>query len=490
MCKKYNRLLLAAALKALMLLLFFLLNNSSFAQKKYPKFYDEIDRKLLIDSTAKIFISSIMVTGNKRTKNYIIQREMRIKAGDSILASALFEKLKRSQELIYNTSLFTEVILEPEFISPTDMNIKVSVKEKWYIYPSPQFQLVDRNFNEWINTYHADLNRVIYGAKFAHYNLSGRRDQLRIYLLTGYARNFSFSYSAPYSNRKLTEGFSAGAGYTQNREVSYKTNAKNFLLRFSNDAFVRKTFAVSGSYIFRKGFYRRHIFSLGYINSTVVDSLVTKYNPAYFGNKKNNTGYTDAAYIYAYVHTNNVKYPLTGKIYSLAVLKRGLGFTGGVNMLSVDADYNKYIAHGNNWYSSVQSHIKIKAPFELAYINQRAFGYGELYLRGLENYVIDGVANFLAQYTIKKKIISFNIPVPIKNKIVPKIPFAIYAKTFADAGYSYSKAAYDSRLGNRFLYSGGVGLDILTLYDINLRLEYSFNQLGEKGLFLHAKGGF
>ena len=308
MCKKYYCHLLTATLKVLILLLIFLLNNSSiFAQKKYPKFYDEIDRKLSADSTAKIFISSIQVTGNKRTKYYIIQREMRIQPGDSILASALFEKLKRSQELIYNTSLFTEVILEPEFISATDMSIKVSVKEKWYIYPSPQFQLVDRNFNEWINTYHADLNRVIYGAKFAHYNLSGRRDQLRIYLLTGYARNFSFSYSAPYSNKKLTEGFFAGASYTQNREVSYKTNSKNFLLRFSNEAFVRKTLGVSGSYIVRKGFYRRHIFSLGYSNSTVVDSLVTKYNPLYFGNKKNNIGYTDASYIYAYVHTNNVK---------------------------------------------------------------------------------------------------------------------------------------------------------------------------------------
>jgi hypothetical protein len=45
-------------------------------------------------------------------------------------------------------------------------------------------------------------------------------------------------------------------------------------------------------------------------------------------------------------------------------------------------------------------------------------------------------------------------------------------------------------LGNRFLYTSGFGIDILTLYDFNLRVEYSFNQLGEKGLFLHAKGGF
>ncbi len=91
---------------------------------------------------------------------------------------------------------------------------------------------------------------------------------------------------------------------------------------------------------------------------------------------------------------------------------------------------------------------------------------------------------------LKKKIIAFDIPVPFRNKIVPKIPFQFFAKTFADAGYSYNKFAGDTRLGNKLLYTGGFGLDMLTLYDINFSFEYSFNQLGQKGLFLHARGGF
>lgn len=40
------------------------------------------------------------------------------------------------------------------------------------------------------------------------------------------------------------------------------------------------------------------------------------------------------------------------------------------------------------------------------------------------------------------------------------------------------------------LYTGGFGIDLVTLYDITFSVEYSFNQLGEKGLFLHSKGGF
>jgi hypothetical protein len=380
--------------------------------------------------------------------------------------------------------------LIPYFISATDISILVTVKEKWYIYPTPQFQLVDRNFNEWINRYNADLERVIYGAKFAHYNLSGRRDQLRIYLLNGYARNLSFTYTAPYSNKSLTEGFSIAASYTQNREIIYKTSSDNIPLRYKGIGFVRNSFFTNAAYILRRGFYRKHVFNIGYYNLNVEDSIISKYNPAYFNVKKNYIGYPEAGYTFQYIHTNNINYPLSGKIYSLAVVKRGFDIKGGIHMLSVDADYNKYLNHGKNWYSILQAHTKIKVPFSQPYYNQRALGYDQLYLRGLENYVIDGVAVFLAKYSLKKKMISFNIPVPIKNKIVSHIPISLFAKTFADVGYSYNKAAFDTRLGNRFLYTGGFGIDILTLYDINLKVEYSFNQLGEKGLFLHAKGGF
>jgi outer membrane protein assembly factor BamA len=472
-------------------LLFLLVRGTpAIAQESHSGFNDEVNKKVAVDSTAKIYMSAVNITGNKKTKNYIILREMRMKPGDSILASTLLEKLELSRQLIYNTTLFTEVVLVPRFSSATDMIVDVTVTEKWYIYPTPQFQLVDRNLNEWLNTYNADLERVIYGAKFSHYNLSGRRDQLRVFLLTGYARNFSFVYSAPYSNRALTEGFSVGAGYTQNREIIYKTSLNNGTFRYKSDRFARNTFVASGAYLIRRGFYKRHLFSVGYTHTSVEDSVITNFNPKYFNQAKSKIGYPDIGYTFQYIHTNNIQYPLTGKIYGVSVFKRGFDMKGGVNMLSMDATYNRYLSHGKNWYSSFHGYTKVKLPFTQAYINQRALGYGDLYLRGLEDYVIDGVATFLGQYTLKKKILSFSVPVPIKNKIVPRIPFTIFAKSFADGGYAYNKAELDTRLGNRLLYTGGFGLDVLTLYDINLKIEYSFNQLGEKGLFLHMRGGF
>jgi len=454
-----------------------------------PTLPADVQALLNVDTSRKILISSVQIQGNKRTKEYIIRREMRFKQGDSIKASLLPALLEQSRSLIYNTQLFTEVSLIPATTNES-ISIRIDVSEKWYLYPTPQFQLVDRNFNEWINKFNGDLNRVIYGVKFAQYNFSGRRDQLRVSLLTGYARIISLNYSSPFSNRALTEGFAIGSGYTQSREVGFRTTQNNVIANYSTKGFVRQSFSASGAYIIRRGYYNSHVISLGYNSIKVNDSVVTKSGNDYFNSDKNSVRFPDFSYSYRHVNVDNVNYPLKGRFGALSVFKRGLGFKGGINLLEFNVAGSVYLPHGKGWNSSFQLSGKVKAPFDVAYINRRALGFGDFYLRGLEYYVIDGVAASLVQYTLKKKIISFNIPVPFNIKALPKIPVSLFAKTFADGGMSYIPAGFETRLNNRMLYTGGFGLDILTLYDINLKLEYSFNQLGQNGLFLHMKGGF
>lgn len=436
-------------------------------------------------------ISKIIIKGNKKTKDYIIRRELHLAEGDTIHKNNLSKTITDAQAQVHNLNLFAETKIIPDTIDNANINIIVDLREKWYIYPTPQFQLVDRNYNEWVKTYHASLDRVIYGAKFLHYNFSGRRDELKVYLLNGYARNFSFSYSSPYSNSALNEGFGVSAGFTQNREISYRTSSNNKLLQFKNGAFVRNAFSSQAFYQMRRGLFIRHIFTLGYSYQKVVDSLLwPKYNPYYFNKQTSGINIADFNYTYVYSRTNNVNYPLTGKVVVLTAAKRGLGFTGGINNVALHATYRNFLPHGHNWYSSFELSGLLRLPFKQAYINQRAIGYGDYYMRGYEYYVVDAVASALGKYTLKKKILSFDIPMPKKLKVIPKIPFTFFGKTYTDAGYAYNKDPFVYKLNNRFLYSGGVGIDIITLYDIVLKIEYSFNQLGEKGLFLRSKGGF
>ncbi len=440
------------------------------------------------DSAAKLLIRSIIIEGNKITKRYMILREIQFKAGDSIIIGTLNEAFQLARQQVYNTTLFHEVKIDLAMISAFEIDVIVTVKERWYFFPIPVFQIVDRSFNEWLVTHNGDLSRINYGMKFTHNNMSGRRDPLRVYLIGGYTQNLSFSYSQPYSNNALTQGFGIGGGFAQNREIAYKTSEDNKILFYNEDYFVKKNYYLNASLRLQKGILFRHQFNVAFSRIEVSDSVISKaYNPHYFNINATANSLFDVAYTYQYTNVNNVAYPLKGLTGHLTFLKRGLGLTGGTNLFSIDGAYNKYWAHRNGWYTSLQFIGNIKLPFEQPYINQRSIGYGNAILRGLEYYVVDGVAHGIIKSTLKKKLFSFTIPVAFKSRIVPSLPFTVFAKIYTDAGYSYNKPTYYTYLNNRFLYTGGFGIDVLTLYDINLRIEYSFNQLGNNILFFGNK---
>jgi len=435
-------------------------------------------------------LRNIVITGNKKTKDYIIKREMTVKPGDSILISTLSDRLQKMKENIYNTTLFVTVKVEPILLNAFECDIIVSVKERIYIFPIPQFQLVDRSFDEWLSKYNGSLSRVNYGLKFAHNNLTGRKDKLRLYVINGYTRNVSASYNAPYSNNRLTEGFYFDAGFAQTKEIPYKTNLDNSIAYFNNGGIARDFWYVSGGYTIRRAIKVTHVISLGYSHIQVSDSILNHLNSGYFNSNSPSQGYVDIGYSIKYTDVDNILYPLQGLSGYVQLQKRGLGIKGGVNMFSVEGAYSKFISLGKKWYSSLQFAGKIKLPFEQPFINQGALGDKNMFLRGLDLYTIDGVAYSTAKFNLKREILNFTIPTFFKSKTYNKIPFKFFAKTFADFGYVYSKERPLTRLNNKLLATAGIGLDILTLYDIHIRLDYSLNQLGQKRLAVNNRSGF
>ena len=444
------------------------------------------------DSLAKLHVRKIFITGNKKTKDYLILREMELKPGDSIAAIRLVDALEKDRQHIYNTTLFVEVVIEPLLLNAYDFDIYITVKERWYIFPLPELKFIDGNLNKWLVYYKGDLNRVNYGVNFVHYNLTGRKDQLAIHLLNGYTKTISFNYKAPYSNPALTNGFSVGGNYLQSREVAYKTSYDNEFLFYKKNNFVRHGWNINLGYSIRKGIKLSHSFNLGYTHLHVDDSVISaNYNKAYFNTPVSTVGYVDLFYSLKYIDVNNVLYPLKGFSGSISLSKRGLKFSGGINSFSIDAQVNRYWSLSKKWYAGTQFRGSIKLPFDQPYINQQAMGYLGNYVRGLDYKIIDGVAYAIGKFNLKREILNFNINTIFKkSKTLNKIPFRIYAKTFADMGYCYNKKEFASRLNNTFLASTGVGIDIVTLYDLQVRIEYSVNQLGQKGLFLHNEKGF
>ncbi len=477
--------------KIVSLILMIFVHSGLLAQLKVIVAVNEENLLAAPDSAiGQSFLKEITVVGNRKTKDYIILREIQMKQGDSVRNQNFEAQLIQARSQVYNTNLFDEVIFIALKLDSFNFRLHVQVKERWYIYPSPQFKLIDRSFSEWIKVYNADLERVTYGGKYTQYNVTGRRDVIRMSVLTGYARDIQLEYSNPYSNKKLTEGFGLGVSFTQNREFPFRTKTDNQFTNFKTTGFVRTSYGVGASYFSRKGYFSSFTYGVGVSHIKLTDtSFSNNFSQDYYGASQASITYPDFNFTYRYSKLNNNNYPLTGRYLMYGVTKRGLGVNATrLNMLRTFASYNRYRTYGREWYGTYTASALLKLPFKQSFFNRRALGFGSLDLRGLDAFVVDGVAAAVATYTLRKKLTSFNIKFPIKNRFINKVPFTFYGKTYLDAGYAYAEENARASLNNKFLYTTGIGIDVVTFYDVVLSFDYSKNQIQKPGFFFRVLG--
>jgi hypothetical protein len=163
-----------------------------------------------------------------------------------------------------------------------------------------------------------------------------------------------------------------------------------------------------------------------------------------------------------------------------------MGVGGPVDLWQFNARGSRHWTLPRKLYFSLQGDMGLKLPFDQPFVNRNLMGYGDMFLRGLEYYVVDGVAGGVIRSTLRRRVADWRLRTGLKSRTYGVIPFQFYAKTFADFGYVYDpQRNADDRLANRFMYTGGFGLDVITIYDWVIRLEFSFNQFREGGFFFH-----
>ncbi len=112
-------------------------------------------------------------------------------------------------------------------------------------------------------------------------------------------------------------------------------------------------------------------------------------------------------------------------------------------------------------------------------------------MQGYEYYVINGAAGGYAKAIFSREVVNTKFHIASERvKKLNTIPFRLYAKIYGNAGYVFDPQPGDNRLGNQMLYSGGIGLDIVTFYDFIIRLEWSLNQLVQNDLYFYRKQYF
>lgn len=437
--------------------------------------------------SALVMIADIAIHGDKKTRPYIIERDIPFKQGEYIQMGDLRKKMVTAQQQLMNSALFNSADVYIHTQLGELVFIGIDLKERWYLFPLPYFKLVDRNFNQWWVEQKASLNRVNYGIKFSQYNFTGRNDKLNIYLIGGYSREVYFKYEQPYANKALTSGFSFAFDFARQRELNYGTlvNKQQF---YKQGSFVLQNIRAEVAYLYRPAIKTRHIVKLAFNQSSVGDTIL-KLNPNYFPENATKITYPELSYTLQYYNTDYYPYPNKGYNADFTLLHRGIN--QGMNMTQFS--FHSMLVKPLTPTVQVQWQAAglIKLPFDQPYYNQQVFGYGDIFLRGLEYYVIDGVAGIMGRTTLRKQVFAAVIRTPPKIKKQVAIPFKIMVKGFNDLGYAYNKNIGSSLLNNKLLYTWGAGIDFVTTsYDLVFKIEYSFNQLGESGVFIHVRTDF
>jgi outer membrane protein assembly factor BamA len=439
----------------------------------------------IIDTTAHFTIKEIIIEGNRKTKDKVILRELSFKANEQYPLNELVDQFNETRKQLLNTTLFQTVVVSLKSIQGFDAYVSIVVRERWYVYPVPFMKVVDNNLQQWVTHDDMDLQRVNYGIKLVHKNITGVNDRLRLNFTNGYTKELTLKYEGLPLDKNLLWFGSSSISFGQNRDINYKTVDHKRVSYSNPERFVHSYLYGAAEVSYRPAIKTTHTFGIGYQREQIMDTL-WKMNPD-FSNQNKAIHYPEAFYRLRYFDVDFIPYPTKG--YAAEFLLQRKGVLTDVNLWQLTARTSSTWPLSSKYFFNLNVTGIVKLPFKQPYNMQQFIGSGGMYLQGYENFTIDGVAGGFTKATFTRKILNTAVNIPSRRfKRLNHLPIKVYGKVFGNTGYIYNEADIEgSILNNRLLYSGGVGLDIVLFYDLTFKLEWSWNHLRQNGIYLHDK---
>lgn len=449
-----------------------------------------------LSSAQKVIVESISIFGNKKTKRRVVLRELDFQIGDTLDLENMVERFAINQLLLFNTGIFREADfnLKDWDTETKKAHIVLNAAENFPIIPIPIFELADRNFNVWWKEMNRDLTRINYGLILYHFNLTGRRDKLKLSGQWGYTRKAEIDYKLPGINKSQTVGIGLNVLIARNQEVPYQAIDNRLQFFRVEDDFIYNRFRASIRAFYRPKLLLTHKLELFYHDNLISDIVRDELNPNFFGDNKTRLSYLTLQYDFVWDKRDIRPYPTKGFLFSSTLRKDGIGILKDRNTFHLTSRFAKYIPLNKRF--GIESITQGRYSFvrkQQPYFDMKALGFFEDYIRGYEFYVIDGLDYFYQKNSLRFKIFERDINwgklSPIEG--LREMPTRVYFNLNNDLGYANDPYFnQDNPLNNSLLWGRGVGLDIIVYYALVLQMEYSTNRLGESGFFLHIRAGF
>jgi hypothetical protein len=457
-------------------------------------------------------IDSIIIKNNRITKPFVIINEFEYKVGDSIPRFDFINKTIQSRTNLVNRQLFSEINLNILIVKEGRAIVEVYVKERWNIWPAPVIQIDAPNINEFLQR--KDWSRLSYGASLGWSNFFGTGHKLKLRAVFGNSNQVNVSYEIPKLAKKLYLGLTPWLEYKGLRSVNYKTSDDSQVLFQADDhSFQSLSYGVDMS--FRHNFFMKHLMRVGYESTRVSDTLLSANQTYLTLDSANQIKYFSLGYDMEFDKADSKTYPLKGYFVKVGIDKKGIGIVkdAETDVFYLNAEISGYVPISKRFFWGAKARIRFMPGQLQPYVFRNGLGYDKVdYIRGYELYSIEGTnyayfkTNFKFQalnkvweFTTKKK----KKKPKKKKKENPKsevfknrekknhFPLAIYINAFGECGYVRDPyRGPDNLKANEFLLGFGGSVDIVTVYDVVLRLEYVANRDLDHGFRLGLRKAF
>jgi outer membrane protein assembly factor BamA len=441
--------------------------------------------------TTLLTVERIDVIGHKYTRNSFIFREINLKPGEKIRAYDLPLVLERNELRLLNSKVFNQVeITADQYHDGNKISLCIEGNEPRYTDFVPLIELADRNFNVWWRDYELSPRRVNVGGYLKHNNLTGQGDPIWVLLQFGYTNKYEVIYRLPFANRAKTIGFEAQFLFSRSKEVNYGSRENRQLFYFNPDQFqyFRRRAILQASY--KPQNLDALLFRLEYHFNNITDTVASELNPEFFGDGKTQQQYAAAAVSYERDARDIKPYPLRGSLFRLELKQSGIPFRDDLNLSTVSSTYRRYYSYTPklSYEADLSGRVttfRKRPPF----VNYRALGFFDHYVRGYEFYVMDGLDFALIKQSVRYRIWRKPLIAPKGTVLIKGFrehPLRAYLATSVDLGFvndPYLRAV--NQLNNRPLLGYGIGVDFVYRYNTIVRLEISRNDLGQTGYYVH-----
>ncbi|MEY3716221.1 MAG: hypothetical protein RL285_96 [Bacteroidota bacterium] len=424
-------------------------------------------------------IRAVVVDGNVRTKESIIERELGFTKDQPLIYSDSLLGIWRMR--LESTKLFNWVEITKNSIGDT---LNVHVVERWYIWVKPEGGFLDRNFSEWWKN--RDIQRLSIGATVYVNNILGQQGGFFVRQAKGFMAADGFGFQRPFLKYKNCNAWKFSLDNMRSRRAWI--NSENNQVVIKEHWGIRQQEQLIGIAEYKRRFeYKwqgvvRYKFARDYAAQDI-EALNPQYFIAPLGVV--NSQYEDWK---QYTHSlvlgcirdtrNQTNYPTKGSEWKA-------GVSGGLQRCNniakpygeLDSKYRGFYTLGTHTSLAVLAQIRYRFG-TLGYILQRQMGYGMEYVRGYEAFVFDGAGVALGKAAWRYQLLGDQRS--LKLRFLPsayeKVPIQCWFNIFADVGRTLSPYQIDRNpMSNQTLMSVGTGIDLLCYYDALARFDCSYN---------------